>query len=82
VQAFERTVLTFDWQIERGNIGSDALASVPLGSGIILPAPGAHVTLLHIEAVVSQPDQRVTAALIWPYSSELIGSFLVRRRQH
>jgi len=52
VQAFERTVLTNDpknpreWQIERGNIGADALRTLPQPeSPIAIPAAGARVTL-------------------------------------
>lgn len=45
LQAFERTVLTFDpqnpaaWQVERANIGADALRTLQLPSGIQLSFP-------------------------------------------
>jgi hypothetical protein len=74
MQAFERTVLTFDphnpaaWQIERANIGADALRTVQLPSQnpIEIPAAGATVTLpLHILARVGQPGEQVIARIRW-----------------
>ncbi|KPV52971.1 hypothetical protein SE17_12340, partial [Kouleothrix aurantiaca] len=54
MQAFERTILTYDprnpgdWQVERGNIGTDALQAqpVPVPAGpIVLPQSGERVPL-------------------------------------
>jgi hypothetical protein len=52
MQAFERTVLTYDmrnpatWQVERANIGADALRTLPqTESPIEIPAMRAQVTL-------------------------------------
>jgi hypothetical protein len=58
VQAFERTVLTndllnpLDWQIERGNIGADAVRLLPPPNAIEIPAPGARVTLPLLDQLV------------------------------
>jgi hypothetical protein len=80
MQAFERTVLTFDvrnppaWQVERANIGADALRTVqlPPQSPIDIPAPGATVTLpLHILARVGQPGKQVVARIRWQDGTEL-----------
>lgn len=75
MQAFERTVLSYDplnareWQVERGNIGADAvrlLPPPPAVSGFEYPTSEARVTLpIHMQARVGQPGQRVTAALRW-----------------
>jgi hypothetical protein len=73
VQAFERTVLTYDmrnpagWQVERGNIGADAVATLNAGGGTIeVPAANATVTLpLHIQARGGTPGEQVTATLRW-----------------
>jgi hypothetical protein len=73
VQAFERTVLTYDlrnpagWQVERGNIGADAFNTVPVTAGRIeIPAPNATVTLpLHILARGGTPGEQVTVTLRW-----------------
>src|SRR5205085_1770610 len=72
MQAFERTVLTYDlrnpagWQVERGNIGADALGTTPVAGPITIPAAGAQVTLpLHILARVGKPGEQVSATLRW-----------------
>jgi hypothetical protein len=87
MQAFERTVLTYDmrnpagWQVERGNIGADALRSLPQPSGPIeIPAASARVTLpLHILAHVGQPGGQVIARLRWQEGTELMRLFPVLR---
>jgi len=87
MQAFERTVLTYDmrnpagWQVERGNIGADALHTLPGPSGPIeIPAAGARVTLpLHILAHVGQPGEQVIARLRWQDGAELMRLFPVLR---
>jgi hypothetical protein len=80
VQAFERSVLTYDalsprdWQVERGNIGADALRALsqPLGP-ISIPAAGERVALpLHILARVGQPGGQVIARLRWQDGTELM----------
>jgi hypothetical protein len=79
MQAFERSVLTFDpanpaeWQVERGNIGADALRSLAPTSPIKIPAAGARVTLpLHMLARVGAPGGRVVARLRWQDGTELL----------
>lgn len=88
MQAFERTVLTYDprnprdWMVERGNIGTDALRirSDTATDSIEIPAAEATVTLpLHLLAHVGQPGDRITAALRWQDGTELIHSFEVLR---
>jgi hypothetical protein len=83
MQAFERTVLTYDmrnpagWQVERGNIGTDALHTLPQPAGPIeIPAAGARVTLpLHILAHVGQPGAQMVARLRWRDGTELLRIF-------
>lgn len=75
LQAFERTVLSYDpqnpagWQVERANIGADALRTLPRPvdeATISIPAPGARVLLpLHILAQTGRPGDQVTAVLTW-----------------
>ncbi|MBK9714465.1 MAG: GerMN domain-containing protein [Kouleothrix sp.] len=87
IQAFERTVLTYDpknprdWQVERGNIGADALRTLPQPAGPIeIPAAGAQVTLpLHLLARVGQPGAQVVAQLRWRDGTELTRIFPVIR---
>jgi hypothetical protein len=70
MQAFERTVLTYDprnpagWQVERGNIGSDALRTLDAFGEVY--APYDRVTLpLHMLLRAGDPGQIVTATLRW-----------------
>lgn len=74
LQAFERTVLTYDprnpvgWMVERGNIGADLLEA--LGTiapdALVTPAHNAVVTLpLHILARPIRPGAQVMATLRW-----------------
>jgi hypothetical protein len=89
MQAFERTVLTYDmrnpagWQVERGNIGADALRTLPPSqpvSPIAIPAAGARVTLpLHILARVGQPGTQMIARLRWHDGAELLRLFPILR---
>lgn len=80
VQAFERTVLTNDplnpagWQIERANIGADALRTLPPPTGpIAIPAAGERVALpLHILAQAGSPGGRLIARLRWQDGTELM----------
>jgi hypothetical protein len=81
VQAFERTVLTYDpknpaeWQVERGNIGVDALRTLPPqpAGPIEIPAANARATLpLHILARVGSPGGQVVARLRWRDGTELL----------
>jgi hypothetical protein len=79
VQAFERTVLTNDprnppdWQIERGNIGADAVRLLPPLNTIEIPASGARVTLpLHVLARVGRPGEGLSATLRWQDGARLI----------
>ena len=73
VQAFERTVLTYDmrnpaaWQVERGNIGADAMRTLNTSRGAIeIPAANSTVTMpVHILARGGTPGERVTATLRW-----------------
>ncbi len=87
MQAFERTVLTYDmrnpggWQVERGNIGADAVGTQPQPQSLIaIPAAGARLTLpLHILAHVGQPGGQVVARLRWQDGTELLRVFPVLR---
>lgn len=90
-QAFERTVLTYDpqnpldWQVERGNIGTDALRTLGLAPAgtIELPAPDAPVTLpLHILARVGQPGDQLVARLRWLDGTTLSNTFKVLRGEN
>jgi len=82
VQPFERTVLTYDpknpsgWQIERGNIGADALRTLPWpqpAGPIEIPSAGARVTLpLHILARIGQPGGQIITRLRWQDGTELL----------
>lgn len=82
LQAFERTVLTYDdlnppgWQVERGNLGRDALDSScvapPAPPGIGDPEFGANVTIpLRIDARLGTPGQTLVARLRWADGTEL-----------
>jgi hypothetical protein len=89
MQAFERTVLTYDpknpsgWQVERGNIGADALQTLPQpapAGPIEIPTANARLTLpLHILAHVGQPGGQVIARLRWQDGTELMRVFSVLR---
>lgn len=80
MQAFERAVLTYDpanpadWQVERGNIGADALRTQPIPTGpISSPAAGARVTLpLHVMARIGAPGGRLVVRLRWQDGTELL----------
>jgi hypothetical protein len=80
MQAFERTVLSFDprnpqgWQVERANIGTDALRTAPIvpRGPIELSASGATVTVpVHILAHVGRPGDQVIARVRWRDGTEL-----------
>jgi hypothetical protein len=84
MQAFERTVLTYDphnppaWRLERGNLGSDMLR--PGGptavNDIELPGMGARVTLpFPIVARVGRPGDQVTATISWGQGAQYITTF-------
>jgi hypothetical protein len=89
IQGFERTVLTYDpknpasWQVERGNIGADALRTLPVPQPqgpIEIPPSGARVTLpLHILARLGQPGGQIVARLRWQDGTELLRVFPVMR---
>jgi hypothetical protein len=71
LQAFERAVLTYDplnppaWQVERGNIGADALRDTP-PSPIETPAAGAVVALpLPVVAQVGVAGEPIAISLRW-----------------
>lgn len=90
VQAFERSVLTLDphnpsgWEVERGNLGADALAAfgLPTPQPIQYPELGANVTVpLHLGAAVGEPGQQVTARLRWADGTELAQTFTLLRGQ-
>lgn len=82
MQAFERTVLTYDpqnpaaWQVERANLGTDAVQAfgLPQPSTLIdVPVAGATTTLpLHIQARVGQPGGQVIGILRWADGTQLI----------
>ncbi|GIV98098.1 MAG: hypothetical protein KatS3mg057_2755 [Herpetosiphonaceae bacterium] len=84
MQAFERTVLTYDmrnpagWQVERGNIGADMTKT--LSGWVEQPGPNARVTLpLHILARVAEPGEVVYATLRWQDGTTLTRSFVTLR---
>ena len=87
MQAFERTVLTYDphnpaaWQVERANLGRDALQAYGLPQSaptIELPLPREVVTLpLHIQARAGLPGASVTAVLRWADGLELSRTLIV-----
>jgi hypothetical protein len=86
VQVFERAVLTDDprnpaeWQIERGNIGADAVRVLPPQNVVELPAPGARVTLpMAVLARVGWPGQALSLTLRWENGSKLFSSSTVLR---
>ncbi len=77
LQAFERAVLTYDaknpadFQVERGNIGADAVQITDQLAGVTdaaiqMPAPSAVTTLpLHIVARFKGDDTQIEAELRW-----------------
>lgn len=83
VQAFERTVLTYDqknpagWQVERGNIGADALSTLNVEGGTIeLPSANATVSMpVHIVARGGTPGERATVTLRWADGIEVSHTF-------
>jgi hypothetical protein len=88
MQAFERTVLTYDsknpagWQIERGNIGADAVRTIgtPSVVELAIPAPNAQVMLpLHMFMRGGQPNERVIATLRWQDGTTLSQQFTLLR---
>jgi hypothetical protein len=83
MQAFERSVLTFDplnpaeWQVERGNIGTDLLNVLQSTPAIEFPTPWSRQTLpLHIFARVGRPGEQIEAVLHWQDGTELRNSFV------
>jgi hypothetical protein len=87
MQAFERTVLSYDpqnplaWQIERANIGWDALPYHASGDDpIAIPATGERVAVpLHIMARVGKPGDKVTTTVTWPSGDVLTDTFTLLR---
>lgn len=89
LQAFERTVLTYDplnppaWQIERANVGMDILASgcfAPSRHGLISPLVGANVTVpLYIAGYIGKPGEQVIARLRRADGTELSQRFTLLR---
>lgn len=98
VQAFERAVLTYDmrnpagWQVEKGNIGSDALRTLPNVPAVPTPTPGTQpargtielptadssvVLPVHILARLGKPGEKVNATLRWQDGARLSDSFPV-----
>ncbi|HEX2916296.1 MAG TPA: GerMN domain-containing protein [Chloroflexia bacterium] len=77
-QAFERSVLTYDplnppeWQIERGNIGTDAYQSIQWPQQIQIPVFDANVTVpVHILARLGQPGEQMRVTLRWADNTQL-----------
>jgi hypothetical protein len=84
MQAFERTVLTYDprnpagWQVERGNLGSDMLrvGGPTMVNEIEHPAMGERVTFpFPIVARVGRPGDQVTATISWGQGPQFINTF-------
>lgn len=79
-QAFERSVLTYDtlnppeWQVERGNIGTDMVSFLNLNpvSAVEVPAANALVTVpVHLLVRAGTPGELVTANLTWQDGTHL-----------
>ncbi|HEU5099299.1 MAG TPA: GerMN domain-containing protein, partial [Roseiflexaceae bacterium] len=86
VQAFERAMLTYDpqnpadWQVERANIGADAVRWLPPQNTIEIPQPTARITLpLHVLARVGRPGDILSVALVWENGAKLMRQSTVRR---
>jgi hypothetical protein len=88
IQAFERAVLTYDpqnppeWQVERANVGVDAVKKLPKPRkpGIEVPAARARVTLpLHIAARVGRPCEAIDVTLMWSNGTILSRTFTAQR---
>jgi hypothetical protein len=84
MQAFERTVLTYDprnpptWQVERGNLGSDMLrvGGPTAVNEIERPVMGERVTFpFPIVAYVGRPGDQVTATISWGQGAQFINTF-------
>ncbi|HET9222027.1 MAG TPA: GerMN domain-containing protein, partial [Roseiflexaceae bacterium] len=84
MQAFERTVLTFDprnspaWQVERGNLGSDMLrlGGPTAVNEIERPVMSEQVTFpFPIVARVGRPGDQVTATISWGQGPQFVNSF-------
>ncbi len=87
MQAFERAVLTYDprnpreWQVERGNIGADAVRTSPTNgqpiiSSIEIPRPNEQVTLpIHLLARLGTPGEQVVATLRWQDGTEVSNTY-------
>jgi hypothetical protein len=86
MQAFERTVLTYDprnaadWQIERGNIGSDAVRTLVSFGLVEVPSAASRVVLpLHMLMRGGQPGERVSAVLRWQDGTTLSNDYTLLR---
>lgn len=87
IQAFERAVLTYDplnstqWQVERGNIGSDAMRTTVIETGPVeLPAIEGRSTIpLHVMARLGVAGEQVTLRLRWLDGPTLTRVFTVLR---
>ncbi len=96
MQAFERAVLTYDirnpaeWQVEKGNIGADAMRTFPFpppqatptpdATASELPVEGTRVILpVHILLRKGTPGEQVNAILIWQDGTRLSNQFTVLR---
>jgi hypothetical protein len=86
MQAFERTVLTYDsqnptdWQVERANIGVDAVRMLPSPNRIEIPSPNARVTLpIHLLARVGRPGETVVVRLTWEHGASLAQPYTLLR---
>ena len=85
-QAFERSVLTYDplnppdWQVERGNIGTDAYQLVPPAVTVEIPAANARLTVpVHMLVRVGQPGEQVSVQLRWRDGTTLQRSYTLLR---
>lgn len=86
IQAFERAVLTYDqrnpadWQVERANIGTDAVRSLAPQNTIEIPQPAARITLpLHLLARVGRPGDLLGVTLAWENGAKLVRQSSVQR---
>ena len=87
LQAFERAVLSYDpdnpaqWQIERANIGTDALPFHQAGDNpIAIPAVGERVAFpMHLMARLGRPGDVVNAVMTWPSGDVLSRPFTLLR---
>lgn len=86
LQAFERTVLTYDplnpraWQVERGNIGADMFNAPEFLASIELPAANTRVIMpMPLIARGGRPGDQMTVTLRWSDGTTLVRTYTLLR---